>query len=302
MLTSILTPKPQPATATYGLDALELLQAISRAAYEAAGGPLVPYDKTRPLQPWFISNQPAGSMSFTGIVNPGTGARSLGRFTSPDPSTPNFAGLPNYPAWSPAETVAMNPHAAPSPPSPVDKNGLSSIDQAQMLQKILGGTLIDEGTDTFTFNGIEIEFPIDYGSETRRAYALALANGKRVNVGIALGQMYAKGIGWPGAFVADATQVSGFSFKFAVLDDGSTASTVGALPVPCRELNTNGAVDEILVTSAPTGLLGNQVTVIARTDMQPQGSQNPAPPSSGNTEVLTAIADFRAWLTQKLGA
>jgi hypothetical protein len=70
-------------------------------------------------------------------------------------------------------------------------------------------------------------FPITYETETRRAYAVVMSKGKQFNVGQALAEKYAKGIGWPGQWIGDATQVCGLSWQVAALLDGSTSTGAG---------------------------------------------------------------------------
>ncbi len=50
MLTSFPIEQPQPNQEFYGLDVLNLFETYTRAQFEAAGGPLIPFDPTRPEQ------------------------------------------------------------------------------------------------------------------------------------------------------------------------------------------------------------------------------------------------------------
>ena len=48
MLTSLPIEQPQPSQEFYGVDALNLFETYTRAQFEAAGGPLIPFDPARP--------------------------------------------------------------------------------------------------------------------------------------------------------------------------------------------------------------------------------------------------------------
>src|SRR5256885_16291164 len=48
MLISLPIEQPQPNQEFYGLDVLTLFQTYTRAQFEAAGGPLIPFDPARP--------------------------------------------------------------------------------------------------------------------------------------------------------------------------------------------------------------------------------------------------------------
>lgn len=275
MITSALTPQSQPAAPTYAMQELTLLQTYTRAQVEAANGPQPPFDKSRPEQDWWIDGVEPGLYSYTGILNPGTGAQSLAPYSTPNAGAPNFKGIPAYPAWTPLSTVAVQPHAAPSAPSPVDPNTLSTAEQSAAMLTLLGGSsVVDTGAEQLTLPGIgEIEFPITYGTEGRRAYAVVLSNGKQFNVGLAQCQMWGTlagfkgarslGIGAPGQFVPDTSNTSGLSWQPNALDDGSEIATP-ALPVPCRALLAN----EKIITVNTGSILGSLMTEIERTDMQ----------------------------------
>jgi len=50
MLTSLPIEQPQPNQEFYGVDALNLFDTHTRAEFEAAGGPLIPFDPARPMR------------------------------------------------------------------------------------------------------------------------------------------------------------------------------------------------------------------------------------------------------------
>ena len=290
MLTSLPIVQPQPNQEFYGLDVLNLFQTYTRAQFEAAGGPLIPFDPTRPEQDWwddtYAAIAPTQSVSYNAVVSGAGGASAIGSFTqtAAQMATPNFKGLPNYPKWTPAPTLAVYNHAAPSTTSPVNPADLSTAAQAQALLAELGGSsIVDIGANSVTLPNIgQIVFPVTYPpGDPRRLFGVVLSTGKLFNVGDALAEKYAAGIGAPGAWVADAAQVSGLSWQATAVPDGS-ASTASALPVPCRQLLAN----EKLMTSLIGGL-GFQTTQIQRTDLIP--ASTPASGGGGPDPVLLDI-------------
>jgi hypothetical protein len=272
MLTSLPIVQPQPNQEFYGLDVLNLFATYTRAQYEAAGGPLIPFDPTRPEQDWwddtYAAITPAQSVTYNAVVSGSGGTAAIGSFTqtAAQMATPNFKGLPNYPQWVPAATLAVYNHAAPSTTSPVDPKDLSTAAQAQALLAELGGTsIVDIGANSVTLPNIgQIVFPVTYPpTDPRRLFAVVLSSGKLFEVGQALSEKYADGMGAPGSWVTDATQTSGLSWQATPVPDGS-ASTAAALSVPCRQLLANEKLITVLV-----GGLGFQTTEIQRTDLIP---------------------------------
>ncbi len=290
MLTSLPIEQPQPNQEFYGVDVLNLFETYTRAQFEAAGGPLIPFDPTRPEQDWwddtYAAITPTKSASYSAVVSGAGGASAIGSFTqtAAQMAAPNFKALPNYPKWTPAATLAVYNHAAPSTNSPVDPKDLSTAAQAQALLAELGGTsIVDIGANSVTLPNIgQIVFPVTYpADDARRLFAVVLSSGKLFNVGQALAGKYGAGMGAPGAWVADATQSSGLSWQATPVPDGS-ASAASALPVPCRQLLPN----EKLTTSLAGGL-GFQSTQIQRTDLIPAAL--PASGGSGTDPVLLDI-------------
>jgi len=294
MLTSLPIVQPQPNQEFYAVELLNLFQTYTRAQFEAAGGPLIPFDPTRPEQDWwddtYAATAPTQSVSYNALVAGAGGTTAIGSFTqtAAQMATPNFKGLPNYPPWAPAPTAAVYNHSAPATASPVDPKDLSTAAQAQAMLTELGGTsIVDTGaTSVIVPNVGQIVFPVTYPSgDPRRLFAVVLSNGKLFNVGQALAEKYADGIGAPGSWVVDATQTSGLSWQAIAVPDGS-ASTAAALPVPCRALLAN----EQLVTS-PVGL-GFQATQIQRTDLIPA-----AAPVAGASATDPVLLDVQTKVT-----
>ena len=290
MLTSLPIEQPQPSQEFYGLDVLNLFETYSRAQFEAAGGPLIPFDPSRPEQDWwddtYAAITPTQSVSYHAVVWGAGGTAAIGSFTqtAAQMATPNFKGLPHYSKWTPTPTRAVYNHAAPSSTSPVDPKDLSTAEQAQALLAELGGaSIVDIGANSVTLPNIgQIVFPVTYSpDDPRRLFAVVLSSGKLFNVGQALAERNFAGVGAPGSWVPNATQISGLSWQAAALPDGS-ASTAPALPVPCRPLLAN----ERLMTSLVGGL-GFQTTQVQRTDLIPTAT--PASGGGGTDPVLLDI-------------
>jgi hypothetical protein len=272
MLTSLPVEQPQPNQEFYGLDVLNLLRTYTRAQFEAAGGPLIPFDPARPEQDWwddtYAGAPPTQSVRYDAVVPGAAGAATIGSFTqtAAQMATPNFRGLPGYPRWNPTPTSAVYNHASPSATSPVDPRDLSTAEQAQELLAELGGTsIVDVGANSVTLPNIsQIVFPATYSSgDPRRLFSVVLSGGKLFNVGQALAEKYANGIGAPGSWVPDATQTSGLGWQATALPDGST-SAASSLPIPCRPLLANERLTMSLI-----GGLGFQIAQIQRMDLIP---------------------------------
>jgi hypothetical protein len=171
----------------------------------------------------------------------------------------------------------------------VDPTNLSTAAQAQALLAELGGTsIVDIGANSVTLPNIgQIVFPVTYPpDDPRRLFAVVLSTGKLFDVGQALSEKYAAGIGAPGSWITDTTQVSGLSWQPIVVPDGS-ASTAAALPVPCRQLLANEKLTTVLV-----GGLGFQATEIQRTDLIPA-----AVPASGGSVTDPVVLDIQTKVT-----
>ena len=290
MLTSLPIEQPQPNQEFYGLDVLNLFETYTRAQFEAAGGPLIPFDPARPEQNWwddtYAATSPTQSVSYNAVVSGAGGTAAIGSFTQTAArmATPNFKGLPNYPKWTPAPTRAVYNHAAPGTTSAVDPKDLSTAQQAQALLAELGGTsIVDTGANSVTLPNIgQIVFPVTYPpDDARRLFAVVLSSSKLFNVGQALAGKYSAGMGAPGSWASDSTQASGLSWQAIAVPDGS-ASTAAALPVPCRQLLANERLKTSLV-----GGLGFQTTQIQRTDLIPAAA--PACDAGGADPVLLDI-------------
>src|SRR5579872_7105530 len=85
MLTSLPIEQPQPNQEFYGLDLLNLFETYTRAQFETAGGPLIPFDPTRPEQDWwddtYAAITPTQSVSYYAVVSGAGGTAAIGSFT-----------------------------------------------------------------------------------------------------------------------------------------------------------------------------------------------------------------------------
>lgn len=263
MITSLSSEQPQPSTEFYGLEVLQLVKTHARVEYEDAGGPLIAFDPSRPEQNWWIDGAAAKPFSYSGLVQPGDGSATIKSFVSPDPSKPNFKGIPNWPEWNPAPTVAVQPRMG-GVVTAVNRVDLSTADEAQsMLAEIGGVKVIDAGADAVTIPGFgTIVQPINYGVEARRVFDLVLANGNKANVGQLLANKYRYGIGRPGRWVPDTGQVSGLHWEATPISAGSEIAA-DPLPPPCRQLKANEQI--VVYLASPF----NKASRIHRNDIAP---------------------------------
>jgi hypothetical protein len=281
MQTSFPLEPPQPNQEFYGLEALLLVKTYTRDSFRSAGNGDPVFDPSRPEQNWWDNTYDgkSGPVSFDAIQYTADGAAAIVQITQDAKamSTPNFKGLPHYPAWAPPPTAAVQPRAAGARATPVDPNDLSTPEQAQELFVELGGTrVVDTGASSVTLPGIgEIVFPISYpAGDSRRAFAIVLTDGKIANVGQALGEKYGAGVGHPGHWIMDPTRTSGLHWQVDPVPDGSL-STAAAVPPPCRALKAN---EQLHTTTVGTFFRSTQ---IRRTDL--------AGPEPGAASDLDAV-------------
>ncbi len=276
MITSIPVNPAQPSTQFYNVEALQTVIKHTRSGTEANNGPMPPFDMSQPERNWWDDSAtgPKTYLIYDGKL--GFNNKII------DARKPNFKGFPNYPVWSPAPTVAMMPHSN-AQPSPVDPFTLSTEAEAKALQAELGGTgYQDTGNGSVIIPGVgQVISPINYGTETRREWAVVLSSGKLCNVGAALEGKYAHGVGSPGKWVQDPHTVSGLSWEAEHIVDGSE-STLGTIPPPSRALLPN----EKLVMVAVGGI-GLQNIQVERTDLI-----NPTTAGTGGLGDSQAIADI----------
>ena len=259
--------QPQPNQEFYDLTVLLLLKTYTRDAYRAAGNGDPVWDPSRPEQNWWDDTYrgKTGPIAFNAIQYASDGTATIVQITQDAKamSTPNFKGLPHYPAWTPPPTAAVQPRSAGASATPVDPNELSTPEQAQALFAELGGSsVVDTGATSVTLPGIgEIVFPIAYpAGDSRRAFAIVLANGKMANVGQALAEKYSAGVGHPGHWVTDALRTSGLNWQSDPVADGSL-SAAPAVPAPCRALKANEQLQTMTVGTF------FKATQIRRTDL-----------------------------------
>jgi hypothetical protein len=276
MIKSIPSDPAQPSTQFYNIDALYTIIVHTRSGVEANNGPEPPFDMSQGERTWW-DDSATGPKTYN-VFDDNT---NTFKTITLDARKPNFKGLPNYPKWTPAQTVALIPGTLGTSDRPVDPRVLSTEDQAKALQAELGGTgYQDTGLSSVVLPVVgTLVFPINYGTETRREWAVVLSNGKQFNVGQALTQKYINGIGAPGQWVADSGFTSGLSWKVTAIVDGS-ASTLQPVPPPCRALLPNEKIAMVQI-----GIL--QQVQVERTDLVA-----PTPAGTAGTGDSTAIADI----------
>ena len=291
MQTSFPLEQPQPNHEFYDLTVLLLLKSYTRDSYRAAGNGDPLWDPSRPEQNWWDDTYrgKTGPIVFNAIQYASDGAATIVQITQDAKAmaTPNFKGLPNYPAWTPAPTAAVQLRSAGASATAVDPNELSTPEQAQALFGELGGaSVVDAGANSVTLPGIgEIIFPISYpAGDSRRAFAIVLVNGKLANVGQMLAEKYSAGVGHPGHWVTDAQRTSGLNWQIDPVEDGSS-STGPAVPPPCRALKANERLQTMTVGTF------FKATQIRRTDLT-----SPAPTTTSEMNAVV-LADIQTKVT-----
>jgi len=291
MQTSFPVEPPQSNQEFYGLEALLLVKTYTRDSFRSAGNGDPVFDPSRPEQNWWDNTYDgkSGPVSFNAIQYAADGAAAIVQITQDAKamSTPNFKGLPHYPAWVPPPTAAVQPRASGASATPVDPNDLSTPEQAQALFVELGGTrVVDTGASSVTLPGIgEIVFPISYpAGDSRRAFAIVLADGKIANVGQAMAEKDGAGVGHPGRWISDSMRTSGLHWQVDPVPDGGS-STAAAVPPPCRALKPNEQLHTMTVGTF------FRATQIRRTDLEA-----PAPGAASDL-VAVVLADLQAKIT-----
>ena len=241
------TPQPQPQTQFYGLNILGLFTTYTRAQLAALGVTVPPGDPTKPAKGWSDTTPGAGNYgaydSLSGDWVP---------FTVLDPVGFNLPGSPAYPPYAPAATSATWGVGG----NTVDPTELSTSQQMDDL--LTAWTVGDPNATPVIYNLAGFTFQAN--GETRKTWQIVY-KGVPIFVGHALEEMDAKGQGAPGHWDFSGAEPVWVS-------DVPAAGTVlpPAQPIPMRQINTMGAVNEIIAG----GLMGAQVE---RTDIVP----TPAP-------------------------
>jgi hypothetical protein len=243
---SIATPQPQPESAEYSLDAINLFE-IYTAATIPPGAPNL-NDPTQPTKEWWDSNQanqPEGWQAIyetlkttldvqTGVEQldlPPTFVQQI--MPSTQAAALNIFLPPSYPPYVPAPTPAQIVGTL-GPISGVNPYLLSTLAQATELNELLGG----KGVLSYQPAGGPDNFTIDYNGDTRQQYYFIDSNGQLQWVGYLVWAQTANGVGAPGNWVNVAQangQVNVWTWVPSPISLGPAANTP-VVPVPMRQL------------------------------------------------------------------
>jgi hypothetical protein len=202
--------------------------------------PAPDYIDTDPPQSWFdptTASLPDDQLITYNRLNVANGKAFIDTYQVPvrQARKVNFPGPIVRPPWVVAKTDAnLNPAL------------LATLDQAKMVATLFKRPegAIQEANLAF--------FPIDYKTETRRYYLIAMEDGSLICVGTFLGQMYANGMGTPGT--VDLSDQS--NPRWVPIKVDSHAPTLAPNPRPCRALMANeeliaGMFDSVVIRTNP---------------------------------------------------
>jgi hypothetical protein len=254
---------PQPNEDVYSASALALFQEYTRDTYTAAFGMAPPpWDPSRLYKSWFDSSVPvstAGTSAPAAMVTyqifgqDTTGAWGLQNMTLAlaDAASVNLpGGAIAYPQY------VIQPTDATRGASGLSANYLSLESDANALLPTFAGTsLVDQGlTPVFP-----VVYPVD---EPRRMWAIVLANGNQLNVGLLLMARNAGGIGSPGHWNTSADASPG---GYPVWSADPPAPTGLDYTGPDRAMPLRALLPNERIGVQLFGLL--PATVIMRTDL-----------------------------------
>lgn len=276
----ITTPviPPQPNTPYYTGSALNILPEYTRISYRAAQGIDAPAgDITK--RPKFWADSTVGSAALINVTYPYfdtiTSPPSVKQMTMSqfEASQFNIPGLPSFPQYVVTETSATSLGA------PLNKNSLSTLQQAQQLALSWGldpTHAVAENLGTYSWPD----------NESRRVYEI-MYNGTQYNVGGLLLNMNNFGVGAPGMWVLGAAGGP----QWILSPPPNQNFTALAWPDPIRGLLAN----EGLANGG--GALGGQTVIVYNTTMNsPYNPNTNASTSIGTnnaTSGLTAAQDAR---------
>jgi hypothetical protein len=196
---------------------------------EVFGEQALPFDPSRPAQPWFDSTaEGEGSRTYSGF-DPREG-EGLQDFTIPAAyaRTPNLSGEYDYPGYEPVSTPAIIKFMTGGEQalSPVL---LSTQRQAEeiLLELRAAGLSGDQYIE-------EMEMPsstILWNGEDRRIRVLVLGPKSNINIGKLIRRKASGGAGHPGHWVIGEENAIGW-----VLDEPDDGTGAWDLPVPLRPL------------------------------------------------------------------
>jgi hypothetical protein len=221
---------------------------LDRAAYKAASGvDAPPFNPLYPIKQWF---DPAGGTSFD-VLNGSDTAPALVPLAMPsaEASTVNLPGAASFPAYVIAPTSATQQltiagHVFPA--TAIDPSTLSTLDQANALAKVCGGTVVDQDATPSQF------FVVVWSGETRRRFKIQFTSGpgtpadpnRTSYVGQIIQSLNAKGVGAPYHWSASQLAVGLLQPVFEFVADGS--GVTAKVPIPIK-LQAGEAVKSVMV-------------------------------------------------------
>lgn len=261
----------QPDLQTYGVSELALFPTYTRDTYLTKFGVQAPpFDSALAPKAWLDTTALVGRtetdlVTYNVLVNNTFTTISI---PASDAATVNLTGRYDYPAYSPASTVAVSNGTAVSPSTIIAESDV----------KTLVTELITAGYTNCTYAQDET-ISTTWGTETRRRFIITVAEGVGCDAALLLADKYTAGVGAPGHWV----MIAGSAPIWVVdaQDDGSTAGT--ATPVPVRLLLSNETlvigwaglasivrtdlVTTTETTTTSTGLTEDQISMLTRCDV-----------------------------------
>lgn len=289
------TPKPQPATATYGVDQLALFPVYDRASYESAMGSQAPaFDPLRPPKTWYDDSQRKGCLvQATATYKQVSGLEVIPfSIDACAASKINLPGFQHFPAYSvaPSNTTLQNVACAKTT-LPCNAGGitqvnpelLSTLDQANALKAEIADDKLIVAEANPLPGILKYFYPAD---EARRVYQIGSQN-----VGTLLAQKNAKGVGHPGAWKFGADSQYQWQANPDVDWNGQGRPSVA---MPVRDLLPNEQLFTFFAGILP-------ITQVQRTDMGAVSSV-PASQAGGFTDAdRDALNQVLKLLKQILG-
>lgn len=235
------------------------------ADYEAKTGRKAPdYDPLQPLKSW---EDPAGGGAYLALK--GNDSTELTGFAlRPEfAKRVNFAGVATLPKYVIPDTDATYTVLGLTPPQKVNKEYLSTREQANEVAGLLRRT----PADVVEANA---NLKYDWGGEQRRIYAIKWSGNASLIVGTLLKAMYRNGVGYPGHF--------DFSTPTPMWTTDNLPTFDQPVPVPIRPLDAN----ERLVIRNP--FVGVEVEVAVAASTAPEAPAAVSDPDISELVVLVA--------------
>ncbi len=240
--------QPQPATATYSINALTQFATVTRESFETKTGKQAPsFDPSRPAKNWYDLTQTTGTSTYTVINN---GAVSTITMPANFAATVNLPGLYKYPDYVVPTSGAYISNGNGGKVR-LNPTYLSTREQADALKAEIGDPRLTVVEDRAGVTGFGAYVYDD--NETRRVFLL-----NSVNVGTLLNARNKEGVGKPGSWVKQ--QDNPLAYTFVITPDKDPGFGQAFMPVPIRPLLPNEQLVPMLMgdpiirkTDADTG-------------------------------------------------